>query len=284
MISPENYEEYMMLQADGELEPAEEQELMAFLDVHPELKSEMAAYILARFSPDENIIYTEKQSLLRKEPKRTIALPQWRRYAPAAGIAALMCVSLLIYREKNSDTVEIVKVDAVKTPLPVPKGDLQMPSRPALKTDTQSIALSPVQPARLAPAIDRATHVSATRNKQLIVTKKENDAVGNNTTTVSNARTEINTLSIAQIKPLPCKIAQTSLPMAIVPAYEISIPDQPAKRSFIDRLPLDEANKRQLKTIAHITSGATRGVSKVKEELDGNALTLNINNKIRISL
>ena len=51
MISLENYEEYMILHADGELQPAEEQELMAFLDAHPELKAEMTAYDLTRLSP-----------------------------------------------------------------------------------------------------------------------------------------------------------------------------------------------------------------------------------------
>jgi len=284
MISLENYEEYMILHADGELQPAEEQELMAFLDAHPELKAEMTAYDLTRLSPDENIIYPEKEALLKKETKRTIILPHWRKYAIAAGIAALMCISFFTYREMNKNAVEMANVGGGKTSLPTSKNDTQL-HNPKPQQEPQNIAIAPVQPTNLGRAIiHQAPHAVAKHNKQSIATKQEDGAVANNTTTITNTNTEISSLSTTHTNPLPAEITPTVPSIASIPAYQISASDRPAKRSFIDRLPIDEANKRQLKTIAHITSGATRGVSKVKEELGQNAITLNINNNIRISL
>lgn len=275
----------MILQADGELQPAEEQELMAFLDSHPELKNEMTAFDLTRFSPDETILYSDKESLLKKEPNRTIVFPKWRRYAIAAGIAALMCISFFTYREMNKNTAEIVKVDTGKTSLPLSENDTQTQNQAKPQQESQNVSVVPVQPTNSAIAIHKATHVAISPNKHPAVTKQEDDAVANNTTTVRKNITEISALPITQTKPLPSEITLAAPAITPLPAYDISIPDKPAKRSFIDRLPLDEANKRQLKTIAHITSGASHGVSKVKEELGQNAITLNINNNsVHISL
>ena len=82
------------MHADGELQPTEEQELMSFVDAHPELKSELALYNRTRLPADDTIVYAHKDSLLRDEtPTRIIAFPLWKRYAIAAGIAALLFVS-----------------------------------------------------------------------------------------------------------------------------------------------------------------------------------------------
>ena len=59
MITWENYEEYIMMHADGELTPAEENALMAFVNEHPELKKELAAYELTRMTPDTTQEFAE---------------------------------------------------------------------------------------------------------------------------------------------------------------------------------------------------------------------------------
>ncbi len=287
MISLENYEEYMILHADGELQPAEEQELMAFLDIYPEMKNEMIAYGLTHLSPDENIIYAEKESLLKKEPKRTIIFPQWRKYAIAAGIAALICISFFTYRAINSDTVEIARVDTAKASLPASKNYRQQQIQPKPQQAPQSIVVAPAlaHPGKVTPARHHDLPAVTTHKKQAVNAKQKDDALVNNSTSAINHGTEISSLSTTNTKQLPSEIAHVSPHTIAVPACEIAITDKPAKRSFIDRLPIDEANKRQLKTIAHIASSASRSVNKVKEELDGNAITLNINNNsVHISL
>ncbi len=285
MISWENYEEYMMMHADGELKPAEAQELMAFLDANPTLKSEMALYDLTRLTPDESLTYHDKNSLLKPEPvKRVISFPKWRKYAIAAGIALLVFVSLFKYIDTNKNNARIAKTDTTKPIIPEPANNTSNKNEPQPQQEPKSIAATTVQPAKVTHATHHDIHPQITHNKQLANTKQNDNALVNNITPAAKATTEISSLPITTTKPLPSEIAMASPPMATIPAYEITPPAKPTKRSLIDRLPIDEANKRQLKTIAHITSGASRSVSKVKEEIDGNAITFNIkNNNIHIS-
>ena len=284
MISWENYEEYMMMHADGELQPAEVQELMVFIDTNPSLKSELAMYELTRLSPDESLVYNDKKSLLKSEPaKRTIAFPQWRKYSIAAGIALIIAFSLFKYKEANKNNGDIVRVYTAKKALPQPKNNEQTTSDAKRKQDQPNIAVAPIQPVKVMPIAYSGKHRSTIPNKQIADQKQEDIAVVNKDTPVKII-TEISSLSIINTNPMPSEITQVSPPMVAIPAYEISTYNKPEKRSFIDRLPIDDANKRQLKTIAHITSEASRSVSKVKEEIDGNAITLNIhNNNVHIS-
>src|ERR1035437_4860442 len=119
MITWENYEEYMMMHADGELRSDEEQELLAFVNKHPQLKKEMAVYELTRLTPDTTQVFAHKNSLLKPvTTKKTIAFPQWRKYSIAAGIAALIFISLFKYMTNNKVVVEVAKTDTVKYQTP----------------------------------------------------------------------------------------------------------------------------------------------------------------------
>src|SRR5437762_2829903 len=101
MVTWENYEEYMIMHADGELQVAEERALMAFVEAHPELKSELAAFDTIRFTPDTTQVYADKAALLQPIPaKRVIAFPVWQRYSVAAGIAAIIFISVLKFMEQ----------------------------------------------------------------------------------------------------------------------------------------------------------------------------------------
>jgi hypothetical protein len=91
MVTWENYEEYMLLSADGELNEAEQVSLQAFIALNPELQKEFEAYSIARFVPDNMIVYQQKDLLLKEEPqKKTIAFKGWWAYSAAAGIAAII--------------------------------------------------------------------------------------------------------------------------------------------------------------------------------------------------
>ena len=275
MITWENYEEYIMMHADGELQPAEEQELVAFLNTHPELKSEMALYEATRLSPDETLVYNDKNSLLKPElSKHTISLPNWQRYAIAAGIAALLFIPLFKYWDASRNIPGIVKKDTANQVLPAPKINAPINIAPAPQ---QSIAAThtekPVQ------AIHHEhiaiAHIRKVNNKQPEVVA----TVNNNAPAIQPDH--INALVVTNIKTLPGNntTSRQLTPLA-VPPFEVSVSKEVNKRSFIDRLPIDEANKRQLKTISHIT----HNISKVKDELEGNEITFNIkNNNIHIS-
>src|ERR1700749_308533 len=90
MITRENYEEYIMMHVDGELQPAQEKALHNFLDQNPDLKNDLRAYQLTKSTPDNAIVFTAKRSLLKAPEKRVIAFPVWVKYGIAAGIAVIL--------------------------------------------------------------------------------------------------------------------------------------------------------------------------------------------------
>jgi hypothetical protein len=288
MIGWDNYEEYMMMHADGELQPAEEQELMEFVAAHPELKAELKAYGLARLSPDETVIYSDKDSLLRSEPsKRTIAFPQWRRYAIAAGVALLLCFSFYRYREinKNTNSIAVTNTPATITPknvqpvvdtstAVVPK-DVQAP-----KTDIAVIT----PPRKIAPA---TTHK---QQKMVPVVREEKQEQERDVAIVRDTVVPIKPVVPVDAPPQIVKkeppVSHVDTPVAapVLPIAEVQNDGKTKKKSFIDRLPIDESNKHQLRKIFRITKGTYAGVSKVKQELDNGEITVRVeDNKLRIS-
>lgn len=96
MVTLENYEEYMLMDADGELNAAEKKELLAFVSQHPELQKEYDMYMAAHIAPDMELTYEHKAQLLKPEPSaKAIGFRSWWAYSAAAGIAALIGIWLL---------------------------------------------------------------------------------------------------------------------------------------------------------------------------------------------
>jgi len=88
MITPDNWEAYAMMRADGELDDAGCRALDAFLAAHPALAAEAALWGALRAVPDECITFSGKDALLQPEP-RIAALPRRRVWAMAASVALL---------------------------------------------------------------------------------------------------------------------------------------------------------------------------------------------------
>ena len=84
MVNWKNYEEYMLLHADGELNNAEQNALDEFIRLHPELKEELSAYEATKLVPDMSQVYAGKESLLKPIPgTRVISLSSYMRYGAA---------------------------------------------------------------------------------------------------------------------------------------------------------------------------------------------------------
>jgi len=90
MITLENYEEWMCLHVDGELDAAQTQALMAFVAEHPELKDELALFEATKLKPETKLIFDQKEQLL--QPKTISFLPfnHWKTFSAAAGLALLL--------------------------------------------------------------------------------------------------------------------------------------------------------------------------------------------------
>ncbi len=109
MITNENYEEYMMLLADGELSQSETEALKAFIKGNKELEQELAYYMAARIVPDNREIYIGKEELLKKAtPARIIGLRKNWAYGIAAGIVLLIFLGIFKQQGGGSKS-EIVK-------------------------------------------------------------------------------------------------------------------------------------------------------------------------------
>lgn len=88
MITPENYEGWLMRYADGELTAAERQEVDRFLAEHPDLREELDEVSSVRVTP---LVATMpgKERLLRREPAGV-----WRRVAAAAALLVVAGTTL----------------------------------------------------------------------------------------------------------------------------------------------------------------------------------------------
>lgn len=116
MVNMENYEEYMLLYADRELNPEQEQALLAFVQEHPELKAELDAYAATRLQPDESLVFTGKDTLIKTEPGgRTMWLSGWRAYAAAASVI-LFIVLFSINRYSTEELQPVVVKNGTITP------------------------------------------------------------------------------------------------------------------------------------------------------------------------
>lgn len=88
MITPENYEGWLMRYADGELTAAERRQVEAFLAEHPDLREELDEVSSVRVAP---LVATMpgKERLLRREPAGV-----WRRVAAAAALLVVAGTTL----------------------------------------------------------------------------------------------------------------------------------------------------------------------------------------------
>ena len=88
MITPENYEGWLMRYADGELTAAERRQVEAFLAEHPDLREELDEVSSVRVAP---LVATMpgKERLLHREPAGV-----WRRVAAAAALLVVAGTTL----------------------------------------------------------------------------------------------------------------------------------------------------------------------------------------------
>lgn len=121
MVNMENYEEYMLLYADRELTPEQEQGLLDFVATHPELKPELEAYAATRLQPEEAMVFTGKDALIKTEPGgKTMWLGGWKAYAAAASVI-LFIVLFSINRHSTKETQPVVvKNETITEPVTTP--------------------------------------------------------------------------------------------------------------------------------------------------------------------
>lgn len=207
MVTLENYEEYMLLEADGELAEAEQKELYAFLDQHPELKNELALYKATIMEPDASVVYEHKEQLLKQLPggKRTIALGGWWTYGAVAACLA-MVLFLLLKPQHTIDTPVVATTQHTHTNInatapqkaqPVQQELHSIPTNPitketAEKQQPQAIAKSKKQPVIQQVKQSLPTPAEQAQQDELPIAKRQ-VPVSNMQTDLPKPKTEVHT-------------------------------------------------------------------------------------------
>lgn len=162
MVTIQNYEEYLMLFIDDELDAVAVTELMDFLEEHPEFKKELEVYQKTKLHVEEAPRFADKEQLLKK-PGITVDLRRWLLYGAAAGIALLIGFNAIQWRNSATET-KIIEPSALtqkKEPSTAPsipeiqeKNEPVLPASPSAPTpSTSSLAKNkPIKPVSSKPA------------------------------------------------------------------------------------------------------------------------------------
>lgn len=281
MITMDNYEEYMIMHADGELQPHEEQALMEFLAANPQLQGEMDIYSSICLVPDTAVVFEGKEKLLKPVAAPKIIPMPWYRsnYAVAAGVAAVVVLAAaLMLRSNNAGTIAESNQLAANVPAAnqtvnskTPQATGAQPtnntatSTPDAVENTKQTSNSAVQPAA---TVKQNNYIAA----HTAAPKHGHSDNGNATTTNNQGQNLATTKSIDLVemkqggyKALPVEAAKTgSMDMASVdmPAIETAAEE---KETWFDKLPIDERKKKNLSNVATAIASGCEKISTLKD-------------------
>lgn len=255
MVTTDNYEEYLMMAADGELDDAGKAALQAFMSAHPELAAEAGIWQAVKLQPDACVMYADKETLLRREPKR-IALG-WKQYtlAAAAGIAAVL-IMLPLFRGGRHDAGIAGITHRFQQPVVVqqPAVTAAQPSAPAITSTVKPI--SDKRAARVRPSVQPAV--------------------------LQIARQEVFSPELVPVsKTVAVPVAAVALPemnLHTMPEISVIPAPQPQQKGF--QVQLAAANKPALDLVKERIGQAATIARSIKEtalvvKLGGNNLNLN---------
>lgn len=276
MITWENYEEYIMMYADGELNPAAVDALMAFVNEHPELKKELAAYERTRMTPDTSMVFADKDVLLKPLPAKRIAFPVWRKYSIAAGVAAIIVISLFKYTSDNSP-IAITKTDTVKKEISVLSSAPVVAAAQETKIQASHqdtvIKSQQVTTAVAVVAVPKLRKHQSARNSDI---EPVNTFDKQNTQVLASAA-NVKALPLAATKQITAEKEIVPVTEAKeVPAYAAQSTEEAPKRTFWDKVPLNEIKKQQLENLAGAIAGAYEHVNEAKQTIEDKKLTVRV--------
>lgn len=281
MVNLENYEEYMMMYADGELNEAETKALMDFVAANPELAKEMEAYSATKLVPDTTMVYANKDQLMKAPPAggRTIGMRTWWMYAAAA---AVLLFAVTIFRQ-GGDTLDSPAV-ASNTPAstqPVSTPPTQTPvieDKTEKDSNTEELHSNPVGPVNhennIANAKSKKQKVKTVveeQPKEEIRIAKEDKTIPAPQQPAYKPENEPVQQVIAQQTEKPNKAEEAN-----EPTEELNNQPQKQRRRLIDLLPISK-NKREGASM--IASAVTKRVENVTDNLKDTDIKFKIGNK-----
>lgn len=280
MVTLDNYEEYMLLEADGELDEAGRAALYAFLEQHPGLKKEMEAYMATRLVPDTNMVFEHKNSLLKDEPgKKTFSLGNWWIYAAAAAVVVFVITFMNREQSEEITGTEIVKTETKNTTSPTNISN-NITTAPVTDSD-KSLHSTPADPI-------------AYENK-----KQHQQKNSIKTPVVNPIKRPVQQESVAH-QPLPPAEAPLKQPMPekqpMIPAPEpvpapqehLAVetpkpaeeqPDVREHRSLLASLPLDEGRREGLNELTDAVNNKIERIKNMTSSIKGTDVKVKIGNR-----
>jgi hypothetical protein len=108
-VTLNNYEEWLVLYTDNELNAGQKREVEKFIASNPGLQKELSLLQKTKLQP-ELIVFTDKESLYRTEEKvRSLPVRWWRVAAAVLLLIGLGSATAVILNNRNSGGNEIVK-------------------------------------------------------------------------------------------------------------------------------------------------------------------------------
>ncbi len=286
MITLENYEEYIVMHADGELQPHEEEALQAFLNEYPHLRSELAVYEITRLEPDTAIVFTGKDALLKKEGGRKIGfIPGWRTFAAAAAVAALVVVAVVALKDEPKTNQQ--DVASTNTAQSAPAQAQSTPGETTTETpvsaDTQQAVAqnnTAVAPVSAPQSVRVNKNVKTLTNTQRVAIAKvttQRRKVEATPIAPQNLALQMSTMPLSALAQLGVDKARLKTATAIENiAIESEMNNTSEERSWIDKLPIDDVKKEKVAIAANAVSTGLDQVTAFRENLREKSLTIKV--------
>jgi len=97
-----NYEEYILDYVDNVLPADLNKEMDSFLNLHPDIASEVLTFRNLKVTPDPEVKFLNKESLIRKEPVKRVGL--YPRLLKVAAVGLLIgCVGAYLYFDNGTE-------------------------------------------------------------------------------------------------------------------------------------------------------------------------------------
>ncbi len=281
MVNLENYEEYMMMYADGELNEAETKALMDFVAANPELAKELEAYSATKLVPDTTMVYANKEQLMKAPPTggRTIGMRTWWMYAAAAAVL-LFTVTIIRQGGDTADSPAVASnTPTTQQPVSIPPTQTPVTDNKTEKdSNKEELHSNPISPVthenNIANAKSKKQKVKSIVEEQpkeeIKIAKEEKIAPAPQQPAYKPENEPVQQV-LAQQTEKPNKVEEIS-----TPTEETSNEQPKQRRRLLDLLPISKNKKEGASMIA---SAVSKRVENVTENLKDTDIKLKIGNK-----
>lgn len=282
MVTMDNYEEYMILFADGELNADEQQQLLAFVKAHPELEAELKAYASTKLTPDESLGFGDKAALLQistkskvksQKPKDerkgiTINLRQWAVYSAAAGIAAILITMMVKWNGQQQQTT-IAHTQPIKKEQPIDTIIKEKATTPTVVVSHKDIVEKPE---------NKNLKKVVTKPEPTRYTNKEEKKQVMEPAPQPEQKEEIVKMDIAPMNGIKDK-KNNQDKINIIEVEEVATTTTATKKTFIERLPIDEEKKEGIKDLTNTLTSSVQQVKNITNNLKETAFVVKVGNR-----